>query len=133
MTPDRDEVPTQADREAAAAIADGWWRNMKPVEVASIVREGLVDDSRLVQSFQRHRLAAEQASAARIAELEQRCAELEDGLRPFGAVADEWDRWQKKGSTSTPGMVGLSYGRCRFGLVEYQAARALLTNGSRNG
>jgi len=47
-------------------------------------------------------------------------------LAPFAALADEWDRWQAKGSTSTPNMVRMSYGRVRFGLSEYQAVRAAL-------
>ena len=47
-------------------------------------------------------------------------------VRPFAALADEWDRWQAKGSTSTPNMVRMSYGRCRFGLEEYRAARTFL-------
>jgi len=47
-------------------------------------------------------------------------------LAPFAALADEWDRWQAKGSTSTPNMVRISYGRVRFGLPEYQAVRAAL-------
>jgi hypothetical protein len=49
---------TQADRDAAASIIDGWWRNLIPEKTAQIVRDGLVDKDRLVQAFARHRLAA---------------------------------------------------------------------------
>lgn len=47
-------------------------------------------------------------------------------LEPFAAMADEWDRWQAKGSTSTPSMIRLGYGRHRIGLEQYQAARTAL-------
>jgi hypothetical protein len=44
-------------------------------------------------------------------------------LKPFAAVADEWDRWQAMGSTSAPRMIQLRYGRTSIFLLEYQAAR----------
>ena len=54
--------------------------------------------------------------------------ELREALKPFAAIADEWDRWQAKGSTSTPRMIQLSYGRCTVGLPQYQAARKALAS-----
>lgn len=48
---------TQADRDAAAAIIHGWWRNLIPEKCRDIVVEGLVDGSEIVQAFARHRLA----------------------------------------------------------------------------
>ncbi len=54
-------------------------------------------------------------------------AELCRALAPFAAIADEWERWQAKGSTSTPAMIRFTYGRRTVGLPEYQAARAALS------
>lgn len=58
--------------------------------------------------------------------------QLRKALEPFAAVADEWDHWQAKGSTSTPSMLQLSYGKATIGLPEYQAARTAIISISQN-
>ena len=51
---------------------------------------------------------------------------LREALEPFAKLANEWERWQARGSTSTPCMIQLVYGRCQIGLPEYRAALAAL-------
>jgi len=65
-------------------------------------------------------------AASAVVTAPQTVADVLDALKPFAALADEWDRWQEKGSTSTPRMIQMSYGRVQFGLPEYQAARTAL-------
>lgn len=67
------------------------------------------------------------AGAAALLRAQQaRIERLEVALRPFGGVAAEYERWQAKGSTTLPEQVRFGYGKCRFGLAEFEAARAAL-------
>ena len=58
----------QEDREAAAGLMRAW--KMLPDRLADHVLEGDEDSTVFVQAFARHRLAALEAQASRIAELE---------------------------------------------------------------
>jgi hypothetical protein len=57
---------------------------------------------------------------------EQQAAEMREALEPFALVADEYDRWQAKGSTTDESRVRFGYGRARFGMAEFRRARATL-------
>lgn len=67
------------------------------------------------------------AIEAENARLRAENAKFRELLAPFGAVADEYDRWQRKGSTTTEPQVRFGYGRCQFGLPEFRAIRATLS------
>ena len=68
---------TQADRAEAAAMLDEAWSN----QAADKVRVGQWDDHPLAQAFARHRVAAEQSAASKV-------ASLREALRPFAEAAE---------------------------------------------
>lgn len=116
--PMREDV-TQADRDRAKAAMMEIWGDCSGFGRA--MGEGKMDSHKLVQSYKEHRLAHTARPGAGD-EVEQ----LRAALKPFAALADEWDRWQAKGSTSAPAMVKISYGRVRVELQDHQNARAAL-------
>lgn len=98
-------ISTHSDEDGAGPLLPKAWPTIGDLRKLAAMREGA------------HQAMVEQ---------------LRKALEPFAAVADEWDRWQAKGSTSTPSMLQLSYGKATIGLPEYQAARTAIISISQN-
>jgi hypothetical protein len=82
----------------------------------------------MTASSREHWKRRAEAAEAKLATSDQMVGE--DKYLPFvkmlANVADEYDRWQRKGSTTAEQQVRFGYGRCQFGMKEFRAARALL-------
>ncbi len=66
------------------------------------------------------------ADRARADAAEAREKALREALEPFALVAEEYDRWQAKGSLTPEEAVRFGYGRARLAMPEFRAARAAL-------